>query len=126
VLSKTDIEMFKYAVTYNYWYQMFIGNCFISLQVAFDVSSLLLFLLLLDDLPVWGNLRISFSCSFFFEGRLTLCLVFPPGFVGFTGESAGGDISSYLYTHREFSFSYNDDQVCSLLFLHILVIASAH
>lgn len=32
-------------------------------------------------------------------------------FSGFNGEGNGADTVSYLYTHKEFSFAYNGDQV---------------
>ncbi|CAI2176597.1 7819_t:CDS:2 [Funneliformis geosporum] len=59
-LTAKDVNLFRYAVVNNYWYQMF-----------------------LDDLPVWG-----------FVGEV---------------DSVSGDV--FLYTHREFEMSYNDDKI---------------
>ncbi|CAG8609377.1 12513_t:CDS:10 [Funneliformis caledonium] len=59
-LTAKDVNLFRYAVVNNYWYQMF-----------------------LDDLPIWG-----------FVGEL---------------DSVSGDV--FLYTHREFEMSYNDDKI---------------
>jgi len=39
-----------------------------------------------DDLPIWG-------------------------FIGFNGEGTNAEQIPYLYTHKEFSFGYNDDQI---------------
>lgn len=68
-----QIAAFRNAVSNQYWFEMYFG-------------SILLLILLLDDLPVWG-----------FIGEI-------PGHQ----TQKGGYL---LYAHREFTIGYNDNQV---------------
>ncbi|CAG8647962.1 4334_t:CDS:10, partial [Cetraspora pellucida] len=59
-LTAKDVNLFRYAVSNNYWYQLF-----------------------LDELPVWG----------------------------FVGELDANTGDAFLYTHRDFVISYNNDKI---------------